>query len=87
MDSHRGHWPIVRTGARWLGEVAASSSLDPLARECRFPVMPTDHDTEVDVDPEMLAAAVGKLLQNAFMFTKRQSEVRLHTQVEGPGFD
>jgi signal transduction histidine kinase len=69
--------------ADFLSEVAASASLDPLARECRFTMTPTDHDTVVDVDPEMLAAAVGNLLQNAFKFTKRHSEVRLHAQVAG----
>jgi len=69
--------------ADFLSEVAASASLDPLARECRFTVPPTDHDIVVEVDPEMLAAAVGNLLQNAFKFTKRNSEVRLHAQVAG----
>jgi signal transduction histidine kinase len=69
--------------ADFLSEVAASSSLDPRARECRFTVSPTDHDTVVDVDPEMLAAAVGNLLQNAFKFTKRHSDVRLDAQVAG----
>jgi hypothetical protein len=44
---------------------------------------PTDQGTEVDVDPEMLAAAVGNLLQNAFKFTKRHSDVRLDAQVAG----
>jgi signal transduction histidine kinase len=66
-----------------LSEVAASSSLDPLARECRFTATPTDNDIEVEVDSEMLAAAIGNLLQNAFKFTKRHSEVRLHAQVVG----
>jgi signal transduction histidine kinase len=69
--------------ADFLSEVAAASSLDPLARECQFTVSPTDHDTEISVDPEMLAAAVGNLLQNAFKFTKRHSEVRLYAQVAG----
>jgi signal transduction histidine kinase len=69
--------------ADFLSEVAASASLDPLARESRFTVSPTDHGIEVDVDPEMLAAAIGNLLQNAFKFTKRDSEVRLHAQVAG----
>ena len=69
--------------ADFLSEVASSASLDPLARECRFAVTPTDADMEVDVDPEMLAAAVGNLLQNAFKFTKRHSEVRLHAHVAG----
>ena len=69
--------------ADFLNEVAASASLDPLARECRFTMTSTDQGTEVDVDPEMLAAAVGNLLQNAFKFTKRHSEVRLHAQIAG----
>jgi signal transduction histidine kinase len=73
---------VVRL-ADFLSEVASSASLDPLARECRFTVTPLDQDTEVDVDPEMLAAAVGNLLQNAFKFTKRHSEVRLHAHVAG----
>jgi signal transduction histidine kinase len=69
--------------ADFLNEVASSASLDPLARECRFTVTPLDQDTEVYVDAEMLAAAVGNLLQNAFKFTKRHSEVRLHAHVTG----
>jgi len=67
--------------ADFLAEIAASASLDPLARECRFTVTPVDENLEVDVDREMLAAAVGNLLQNAFKFTKRHSEVRLHAHV------
>jgi signal transduction histidine kinase len=69
--------------ADFLSDVAASASLDPLARECRFTMTPTDQYIEVDVDPEMLAAAIGNLLQNAFKFTKRHSDVRLHAQVAG----
>jgi signal transduction histidine kinase len=69
--------------ADFLSDVAASASLDPLARECRFTMTPTNQDTEVYVDPEMLAAAVGDLLQNAFKYTKRHSDVRLHAQVAG----
>jgi signal transduction histidine kinase len=69
--------------AEFLGEVAATSSLDPLARECIFSVSPVDPDIDVYVDPDMLAAAIGNLLQNAFKFTKHHSEVRLHTRVAG----
>jgi signal transduction histidine kinase len=73
---------VVRI-ADFLSEVAASSSLDPLTRECRFMATPANQDTEVVVDPEMLSAAVGNLLQNAFKFTKRHTEVRLDSHVEG----
>jgi signal transduction histidine kinase len=68
--------------ADFLSEVAASSSLDPLARECKFVVTPLKEDVHVSVDTEMLAAAVGNLLQNAFKFTKRRTEVRLHAHVD-----
>ncbi|MHB8720304.1 MAG: sensor histidine kinase [Steroidobacteraceae bacterium] len=67
--------------ADFLGEVATTSSLDPLARECSFKMSAVDPDIEVYVDPDMLAAAIGNLLQNAFKFTKRHSEVHLHTRL------
>src|SRR5580698_659483 len=69
--------------ADFLSEIAASSSLDPLARECKFVVTAESEDIRVHVDTEMLAEAVGNLLQNAFKFTKRHTEVRLHAHVEG----
>jgi signal transduction histidine kinase len=69
--------------ADFLSEVAASSSLDPLARECKFIVTPMSEDVRVNVDTEMLAAAVGNMLQNAFKFTKRHTEVRLRAHVDG----
>lgn len=69
--------------ADFLSEIAASSSLDPLARECKFTVTPVSEEIHVHVDTEMLAAAVGNLLQNAFKFTKRHSEVRLHAHIDG----
>jgi len=67
--------------ADFLQEVAATSLLDPLARECSFRVSPVDQDVEVYVDPDLLAGAVGNLLQNAFKFTKRHSEVHLYTRL------
>jgi signal transduction histidine kinase len=64
--------------ADFLGQVEASASLDALARQCQLMVTPVDPEIEVCVDSEMLAAAVGNLLQNAFKFTKPHTEVRLH---------
>jgi signal transduction histidine kinase len=64
-----------------IQEVATASSLDPLARACSFSVSPVNPDIEIHVDSEMLAAAIGNLLQNAFKFTRRKSEVILRTRV------
>lgn len=64
-----------------LQGVSATSSLDPLARACSFCLSPVDPDIEVYVDSEMLAAAIRNLLQNAFKFTKRGSEVHLRARV------
>jgi signal transduction histidine kinase len=64
--------------ADFIGDVGAAASLNPLAHECQFTVMPVDKQIEIKVDAEMLASAVGNLLQNAFKFTKPHTEVRLH---------
>jgi signal transduction histidine kinase len=71
---------VVRV-AGILDEVAASSSLDPRARECIFTATRMEEDVEVNVDREMLAAAVGNLLQNAFKFTRPNTGVALQTRV------
>ena len=74
LPSHR---QVVRL-ADFLGDVIAAVSLNPLARECQFTVLPIDKDIEIHVDAEMLASAVGNVLQNAFKFTKPNTEVSLH---------
>jgi signal transduction histidine kinase len=68
---------VVRL-ADFLSDVIAAGSMNPLARECRFTALPVDPNIEMNVDAEMLASAVGNLLQNAFKFTKPHTEVRLH---------
>jgi signal transduction histidine kinase len=60
--------------AEFLGNAAASAALDPRARECQFTVMPVSSDMAVYADLEMLASVIGNLLQNAFKFTRRNSE-------------
>ncbi len=68
---------VVRL-ADFLGDVSAAAAMNPLVRECQFTVLPVEPDIEMVVDAEMLASAVGNLLQNAFKFTKPHTEVRLH---------
>jgi len=72
------HLEVVRL-ADFLADVTAAVSLNPLARECQFTVLPIDKDIEIHVDAEMLASAVGHVLQNAFKFTKPHTEVSLQT--------
>jgi signal transduction histidine kinase len=67
--------------AQFLGEIEASALLDAVAHGSRIDLTPVDHEIEVVVDVEMLAAAVNNLLHNAFKFTKPHTEVRLHAHV------
>ena len=58
-------------------QIQVSASLEAHARGCRFVVCATGLGLAVDGDREMLAAAVGNLLQNAFRFTQPGTEVSL----------
>jgi signal transduction histidine kinase len=61
----------------FIAEVAISASLEARARGCRFVVGATGLGLAIDGDREMLSAAVGNLLQNAFKFTEHDTEVSL----------
>ena len=67
--------------AKFLDNVKLTASFDALARGTPFTVISVAEDVMVFADPEMLAASVGNLLQNAFKFTKHRSDVRLHAHV------
>jgi signal transduction histidine kinase len=67
--------------AHFLENIKISASFDALARGTPFTVAPVADDIAVSAEPEMLAAAVGNLLQNAFKFTKHRTEVRLRAHV------
>lgn len=69
--------------ADFLGDVEAAATLDPRAAGIQLTVTPVDLGIVVYTDPEMLASAVGNLLQNAFKFTQRHTEVTLHAYREG----
>jgi signal transduction histidine kinase len=69
--------------ANFLRDVETAAALDPQATGIKLTVLPVDLDIVVHTDPEMLASAVGNLLQNAFKFTKRHTEVTLHAYRQG----
>jgi signal transduction histidine kinase len=63
--------------ADFVADVKVSASLEAHARQCEFTVGVVDAALALDVDREMLLSAVGNLLQNAFKFTRRHTEVSL----------
>ena len=67
--------------AQFLGNLEVSASFDALARGTPFTVAPVADNIAVYAEPEMLAAAVGNLLQNAFKFTKHHTEVWLRAHI------
>jgi signal transduction histidine kinase len=68
--------------ADFMGDVEAAAALDPRARAVKLTVTPVDLDILVFADAEMLASAVGNLLQNAIKFTQRHTEVTLRAYRE-----
>jgi signal transduction histidine kinase len=58
--------------------------LEAGARGLTLIVSPVQEDVSIDVDPQILAAVVGNLLQNAFKFTRSHSTVtlRVHASAE-----
>jgi len=62
----------------FIADVQVSAALEAQARGCRFAVSAVDPRLAVYGDREMLSAAVGNLLQNAFKFTERSTEVSLN---------
>jgi len=61
----------------FIAELQISASLEAQAWGCRFVVGAVDPQLSVYGDRELLTAAVSNLLQNAFKFTGRDSEVSL----------
>jgi hypothetical protein len=64
--------------AHFITEVKISASLEAQARGCRLTVSHVDPTLAVDADRELLFSALGNLLQNAFKFTARHTEVTLN---------
>ncbi len=64
-----------------LADAEVAASLESRARDCALTVSAVDRDIVVCADRDMLSSAIGNLLQNAFKFTKRQTDVLLRARV------
>jgi signal transduction histidine kinase len=62
----------------FIAEVKLSASLEAKVEKCVLTVPDVDSRLAVDGDRDLLSSAVGNLLQNAFKFTCRRSEVTLN---------
>ena len=69
--------PALISLPEFIGELKIAAGLEAQAHGCRFNVSAAGLGLAVQGDREMLSAAVGNLLQNAFKFTERDTEVSL----------
>jgi signal transduction histidine kinase len=65
--------------ARLVADIKTATLLEAQERGCELTVSYVDPTLAVDADRDMLLAAVGNLLQNAFKFTKPRTRVALNT--------
>lgn len=64
--------------ADFIAEIKIAASLEAQVRGCGFTVSAVDTTLALDADRDLLSSAIGNLLQNAFKFTQRGTEVSLH---------
>jgi signal transduction histidine kinase len=69
--------------ADFVAESKISASLEAQSRECKLAVSVVDPKLAVDADQATLFSAVGNLLDNAFKFTRRNTEVSLNAYAAG----
>ncbi len=64
--------------ADFIADLAVAAQLEAQAHHCTLSVARVDTSMAVDADRDMLLAAAGNLLQNAFKFTQPRTEVVLN---------
>ena len=69
--------------AGFIAELKVTSSLEATVRGCPFIVAEVDAKLAISGDRDLLLAAAGNLLQNAFKFTEPGSEVTLNAYSAG----
>ena len=75
--------PELFSLAGFIRELKLSASLEADARNCLFIVARVDPELAVSGDRDLLLAATGNVLQNAFKFTHPGSEVTLNAYAAG----
>jgi signal transduction histidine kinase len=66
-----------------IDEAEVDGTLEATTYGASFCVAPVERGIDLDVDPQILAAAVANLLQNAFKFSRGGGRVLLETKVVG----
>jgi signal transduction histidine kinase len=62
-----------------VGEAEVAASLEAKAGGRALTVLPVAEDIDIEGDPQILSAALGNLLQNAFKFSRAQGHVSVRT--------
>jgi signal transduction histidine kinase len=68
--------------AEFIEEVEVAATIEAKARGLELTVTPVPHEVSVEVDRQILAAAVANLLQNAFKFTHPGGHVLVRTHAD-----
>lgn len=71
--------------AGFIADAGSAAMLDANARGCSFKVRHVDTELEVEADRQLLMGALMNLLQNAFKFTRAQTEVSLNAYSDDAG--
>ncbi len=68
--------------ADFIEEVEVAATIEAKARGLQLTVTPVPRDVSVEVDRQILAAAIANLLQNAFKFTRPGGHVLVRTHAD-----
>lgn len=77
--AHGPMHPRVFSLAAFVADAGRVAELYAADRGCPLQVAPVDEQLAIEGNRDLLSAALGNLLQNAFKFTQPGSEVSLHT--------
>jgi signal transduction histidine kinase len=72
---HRERVPLTAL----MEEVELAAAIEANARGLQLTVTPVDPGTAIEVDRQLIAAALANLLQNAFKFSRRHGHIVLRT--------